>query len=83
MWLWICSNHIFSKATGFTSPLTLKKPQAVSAVSPLALLTLAACGGGGGNSSSSFNASGHAVASPIIGAVAFMDYDKDGTLDAD
>ena len=73
----------FLKINGFYHSFNPKKTQAVSAVSPLALLTLAACGGGGGNSSSSFNASGHAVAGPIIGAVAFMDYDKDGTLDAD
>ena len=73
----------FLKSHGFYQSFNPKKTQAVSAVSPPVLLTLAACGGGGGNSSSSFNASGHAVAGPIIGAVAFMDYDKDGTLDAD
>ena len=73
----------FLKSRNFSQTFNSKTTQAVSAVSPLALLTLAACGGGGGNSSSSFNASGHAVAGPIIGAVAFMDYDKDGTLDAD
>ena len=67
----------------FTISFNPKKTQAVSAVSPLALLTLAACGGGGGNSSSSFSVSGHAVAGPITSAVAFVDYDKDGTLDAD
>ena len=68
----------------FTISFNPKKTQAVSAVSPLALLTLAACGGGGGGGgSSSFSVSGHAVAGPITGAVAFVDYDKDGTLDAD
>ena len=46
-------------------------------------MTLAACGGGGGNSSLSFSVSGHAVAGPITGAVAFVDYDQDGTLDAE
>ena len=59
---------------------------------PLGLLTLAACGGGGGggggggstptvSSPSSTTISGTAVAGPINGAVAFIDYDQDGFLD--
>ena len=75
-----CSN-CFSQKNGFYHSFNPKKTQAVSAVSPLALLTCG--GGGGGGGSSSFSVSGHAVAGPITGAVAFVDYDKDGTLDAD
>ena len=55
---------------------------------PLGLLTLAACGGGGGGGStptvsspSSTTISGTAVAGPIDGAIAFVDYDEDGLLD--
>jgi len=52
----------------------------------LGLLTLAACGGGGGSSPvvsnpSSYSVSGNAVAGPIDGAIAFVDYDEDGKLD--
>jgi plasmid maintenance system antidote protein VapI len=75
----------------------ITKPKTVisnSTLSPLSLLALAACGGGGGGSSpvvsgssssgsSSFPVSGNAVAGPIDGAVAFVDYDEDGVLDAD
>ena len=55
-------------------------------LTPLGLLTLAACGGGGGSSpsvssSGSSTVSGNAVAGPIDGAVAFVDYDEDGVLD--
>jgi len=69
--------------------LKLKKVTTTTALSPLALLTLAACGGGGGYSiptvsgSSSYPVSGNAVAGPIDGAVAFVDYDEDGIRDAD
>ena len=67
--------------------LKLKKVTTTTALSPLALLTLAACGGGGGggsptvSGSSSYSVSGNAVAGPIDGAVAFVDYDEDGKLD--
>ena len=58
-----------------------------TSLTPLGLLTLAACGGGGGGGSSSisvsnnYSVSGNAVAGPIDGAIAFVDYDEDGVLD--
>ena len=57
-----------------------------SSLTPLGLLTLAACGGGGGSgsvsvSNSTYTVSGNAVAGPIDGAIAFVDYDEDGILD--
>ena len=64
------------------------KPFTPYSLTPLGLLTLAACGGGGGggsspsvSGSSSSTVSGNAVAGPFDGAVAFVDYDEDGDLD--
>ena len=56
-----------------------------AAISPLALLTLAACGGGGsGISSNSFSAvSPKIVKGPLQNAFVFLDYDGDGVHDAD
>ena len=67
-----------------------KKIRPHTPLGPLGLLTLAACGGGGGggggstptvSSPSSTTISGTAVAGPIDGAIAFVDYDEDGLLD--
>jgi hypothetical protein len=65
---------------------TFKNKQ--KSLTPLGLLTLAACGGGSGGGSSvsvsnpsSYVVAGSAVAGPIDGAVAFVDYDEDGVLD--
>ena len=61
--------------------------QTTTTLSPLALLTLAACDPRIGHEeltlsgSSSYSVSGNAVAGPIDGAIAFIDYDGDGKLD--
>ena len=70
---------------------TASKNSTARSPRPLGLLTLAACGGGGGgggggaspsvSSSGSSTVSGNAVAGPIHGAIAFVDYDEDGELD--
>lgn len=59
------------------------------ALTPLGLLTLAACGGGGGDGSSNSGSSGsgasgggHVVKGPLNKALVFLDYDNDGVLDA-
>ena len=58
------------------------------ALTPLGLLTLAACGGGGGSSTSGSSSGGgtsvrgHAVKGPLGNALVFLDYDNDGVLDA-
>ncbi|MED7679702.1 hypothetical protein GN286_17510, partial [Rhodobacteraceae bacterium IMCC15231] len=56
--------------------IKLKKPTFV--LSPLALLTLAACGGGGG----SFSVGGHIVKGPLSNALVGLDYDGDGIVDS-
>ena len=62
--------------------LDRKLKQLFPATVPLSALGWAACGGGGStsvsSSSSSFSVSGNAVAGPIDGAIAFVDYDEDG-----
>ena len=60
------------------------------AISPLGLLTLAACGGGaadsggGGGSPPSFSqvAAGKVEDGPLLNALAFLDYNDNGILDA-
>ena len=65
----------------------LKKKASSITLTPLSLLTLAACGGGGGGGGTSSSAplsvtvSGNAVAGPIDGAIAFVDYNENGVLD--
>ena len=59
----------------------------LTAVSPLALLTLAACGGGSSNGSSSSSASlneifaGNVVKGPLANALVFLDFNGNGTWD--
>ena len=65
--------------------IKLKKPTFV--LSPLALLTLAACGGGGGGGQSgggggSFSVGGHIVKGPLTNALVGLDYDGDGIVDS-
>ena len=65
--------------------IKLKKPTFV--LSPLALLTLAACGGGGGGGQSgggggSFSVGGHIVKGPLSNALVGLDYDGDGIVDS-
>jgi hypothetical protein len=65
--------------------IKFKKPTFV--LSPLALLTLAACGGGGGGGQSgggggSFSVGGHIVKGPLSNALVGLDYDGDGIVDS-
>ena len=48
-------------------------------LSPVSLLALSACGSS--SSTTSYDFDGNAVAGPIYGAIAFIDYDEDGELD--
>ena len=54
--------------------------------SPLALITLAACGGGGGgvavSGGAAAGAGGAVIKGPLENALVFIDYDQDGTQDA-
>ena len=63
----------------------IRRPSAMQ-VSPLALLTLAACGGSGGAPVSSgtpnVSVGGNVVKGPLSNALVFLDYDNDGVLDA-
>jgi len=61
----------------------LKKASSTTALSPLALLTLAACnGGGGGSGSSSVSVSGSALKGPLDNAFVFIDANENGVWDA-
>ena len=56
-------------------------------LSPLALLTLAACGGGGGGGQSgggggSFSVGGNVIKGPLSNALVGLDYDGDGLVDS-
>ena len=68
----------------------IRRPSAMQ-VSPLALLTLAACGGSGGGGSGgapvssgtpNVSVGGNVVKGPLSNALVFLDYDNDGVLDA-
>ena len=63
----------------------IRRPSAMQ-VSPLALLTLAACGGSGGapvsNGAPNVSVGGNVVKGPLSNALVFLDYDNDGVLDA-
>ena len=65
----------------------MRRTKVTLSLSPLALLTLAACGGGttsSGPTSSSFSASsGRVEDGPLQNAIAFLDYNDNGILDAD
>ena len=70
--------------TKLSSPRTfLAKGARVQVLSPLALLLLAACGGGGGSGpvSTGFTREGSVVKGPLKNALAFLDYDGDGSKD--
>jgi len=65
--------------------IKIKKPTFV--LSPLALLTLAACGGGGGGGQSgggggSFSVGGNVIKGPLSNALVGLDYDGDGIVDS-
>ena len=59
----------------------------ISAISPLALLTLTACGGGGGGVTSvplantTTSVSGNIVKGPLSNALVFLDYNANGIMD--
>ena len=59
----------------------------ISAISPLALLTLTACGGGGGgvtsvpSSNTTTSVSGNIVKGPLSNALVFLDYNANGIMD--
>ena len=61
----------------------MRKNKVTLSLSPLALLTLAACGGGSTSGSSGFSASsGKVEDGPLQNAIAFLDYNDNGILDA-
>ena len=61
--------------------LNIKKKN-ISAISPLALLTLTACGGGGGTGvTSNPSVSGNIVKGPLSNALVFLDYNSNGIMD--
>ena len=61
----------------------MDKNRTVLNPTPLALLTLAACGGGSDSSTPSFSASsGKVEDGPLQNAIAFLDYNDNGILDA-
>ena len=61
----------------------MDKNRTVLNPTPLALLTLAACGGGLDSSTPSFSASsGKVEDGPLQNAIAFLDYNDNGILDA-
>ena len=65
----------------------MRRPSAMD-LSPLALLTLAACGGGGSdgapvsNGAPNVSVGGNVVKGPLSNALVFLDYNNNGVLDA-
>lgn len=58
------------------------KRKNISAISPLALLTLTACGGGGGTGvASNPTVNGNIVKGPLSNALVFLDYNANGIMD--
>ncbi|MDA8579220.1 cadherin repeat domain-containing protein, partial [Rhodobacteraceae bacterium] len=62
--------------------------RSIAVLSPIALLTLAACGGGGGGGQSSggggsFSVGGNVIKGPLTNALVGLDYDGDGVVDSE
>ena len=62
--------------------------RSIAGLSPIALLTLAACGGGGGGGQSgggggSFSVGGNVIKGPLANALVGLDYDGDGVVDSE
>jgi ribosome-associated translation inhibitor RaiA len=71
----------------FFNSFKFSKDRPSLGLSPLALLTLAACGGGGGGGQSgggggSFSVGGNVVKGPLSNALVGLDYNGDGVVDS-
>ena len=59
----------------------MRKNKVALSLSPLGLLTLAACGGGGGTSGSGITVTGNVQKGPLSDAFVFLDYNEDELYD--
>ena len=59
----------------------MRKNKLALSLSPLGLLTLAACGGGGGTSGSGITVTGNVQKGPLSDAFVFLDYNGDELYD--
>ena len=71
----------------FFNSFKFSKNRSCLGLSPLALLTLAACGGGGGGGQTgggggSFSVGGNVIKGPLSNALVGLDYDDDGFVDS-
>jgi len=71
----------------FFNSFKFSKNRSYLGLSPLALLTLAACGGGGGGGQTgggggSFSVGGNVIKGPLSNALVGLDYDDDGFVDS-
>ena len=71
----------------FVQKIKHKQVRLGAGLSPLALLTLAACGGGGGGGQSgggggSFSVGGNVIKGPLSNALVGLDYNGDGVVDS-